>query len=81
MGYFTENGIGCPASLDEARKWYGRAASYKFPKAVERLEELKKGGGKAGKGGKAGPGGGVPPMNAKLTRKDQKRDEENCVVM
>lgn len=26
MGYFTENGIGCPASMDEARKWYGRAA-------------------------------------------------------
>lgn len=26
MGYFTETGIGCPASLDEAKKWYGRAA-------------------------------------------------------
>jgi TPR repeat protein len=26
MGYFTENGIGCPRSAEEARKWYGRAA-------------------------------------------------------
>ena len=26
MGYFTETGIGCPASVDEAKKWYGRAA-------------------------------------------------------
>ena len=26
MGYFTENGIGCPTSIDEAKKWYGRAA-------------------------------------------------------
>lgn len=26
MGYFAENGIGCPPSMDEARKWYGRAA-------------------------------------------------------
>lgn len=26
MGYFTETGIGCPASLEEARKWYARAA-------------------------------------------------------
>lgn len=26
MGYFTENGIGCKASLEEARRWYGRAA-------------------------------------------------------
>lgn len=26
MGYFAEQGIGCPANLEEARKWYGRAA-------------------------------------------------------
>ena len=26
MGYFTEVGIGCPTSLDEAKRWYGRAA-------------------------------------------------------
>ncbi|KAK4508192.1 hypothetical protein PRZ48_001930 [Zasmidium cellare] len=73
MGYFTENGIGCPASMDEARKWYGRAASYKFPKAIERLEELRRN--PAGKNSKAAP------ANGKLTRKDQKKDEENCVVM
>jgi TPR repeat protein len=27
MGYFTEVGIGCPRSLEEAKRWYGRAAS------------------------------------------------------
>lgn len=27
MGYFSETGIGCPANLEEARRWYGRAAS------------------------------------------------------
>lgn len=26
MGYFTEVGIGCPRGLEEARRWYGRAA-------------------------------------------------------
>jgi TPR repeat protein len=26
MGYFTEVGIGCPRSLEEAKRWYGRAA-------------------------------------------------------
>lgn len=26
MGYFTEQGIGCKASLEEAKKWYSRAA-------------------------------------------------------
>ncbi|KAG8628975.1 hypothetical protein KVT40_002840 [Elsinoe batatas] len=46
MGYYTETGIGCPANLEEAKRWYGRAASYKFPKAIERLEEIKRNGGK-----------------------------------
>lgn len=44
--------------------------AHKFPKALERLEELKK-------SGKSKP----TPANGKLTRKDQKRDEENCVMM
>ncbi|KAK3071372.1 hypothetical protein LTR53_008751 [Teratosphaeriaceae sp. CCFEE 6253] len=70
MGYFSEMGIGCPASVDEARRWYGRAAAYKFPKALERLEELKK-------AGKSRPA----PVNGKLARKDQKRDEAECAVM
>ncbi|KAF2083930.1 HCP-like protein [Saccharata proteae CBS 121410] len=69
MGYFTEVGIGCPRALEEAKKWYGRAASYKFPKAQERLEELKKGGVK------------VQRNRERLSRSDQKQHEENCVVM
>ena len=46
MGYFTEGGIGCPPSAEEAKRWYWRAASQNFPKARERLEELRKGGAK-----------------------------------
>ncbi|RMX97279.1 hypothetical protein D0868_10731 [Hortaea werneckii] len=69
MGYYSEQGIGCPASNEEAKKWYGRAATYRFPKALERLEELKR-------NGKAKPA----PSNGKLTR-NQKKDEDNCVVM
>ncbi|KAF2190479.1 hypothetical protein K469DRAFT_559942 [Zopfia rhizophila CBS 207.26] len=69
MGYFTEVGIGCPRSLEEAKRWYGRAAAYKFPKAQERLEELKRGGAKVQKG------------RERLSRSNQKQHEENCVVM
>lgn len=69
MGYFTEVGIGCPRSLDEAKRWYGRAASYKFPKAQERLEELKRGGSKA------------QMKRERLSRTNQKQQEENCTVM
>ncbi|KAK5175053.1 uncharacterized protein LTR77_000190 [Saxophila tyrrhenica] len=70
MGYFTEQGIGCPPSLDEAKKWYGRAASHNFPKARERLEELRRNGGRSSK----------QPANGKLTR-NQKKDESECAVM
>ncbi|KAF9698620.1 hypothetical protein EKO04_003834 [Ascochyta lentis] len=69
MGYFTEVGIGCPRSLDEAKRWYGRAAAYKFPKAQERLEELKRGGSKA------------QMKRERLSRSNQKQQEENCSVM
>ncbi|KAL5118963.1 hypothetical protein ACEQ8H_003092 [Pleosporales sp. CAS-2024a] len=69
MGYFSEVGIGCPRSLEEAKRWYGRAASYKFPKAQERLEELKRGGSKAQK------------QRERLSRTNQRQQEENCTVM
>ncbi|CBX93284.1 hypothetical protein LEMA_P041850.1 [Plenodomus lingam JN3] len=69
MGYFTEVGIGCPSSLSEAKQWYGRAAAFKFPKAQERLEELKKGGSKA------------QMKRERLSRTNQKQQEENCTVM
>ncbi|GLI77821.1 hypothetical protein PoHVEF18_006115 [Penicillium ochrochloron] len=44
MGYFTEVGIGVTANLEDAKRWYWRAAAQGFPKARERLEDLKKGG-------------------------------------
>ncbi|KAF4537629.1 Sel1-like protein [Lasiodiplodia theobromae] len=69
MGYYTEVGIGCPRSLEEAKRWYGRAASYNFPKARERLEELKRGGAKVQKG------------RERLSRSNKEQHEENCVVM
>ncbi|KAI5195274.1 HCP-like protein [Aureobasidium subglaciale] len=70
LGYYIENGIGCPASLEEGKRWYTRAASYKFPKAVERLEEIRK-----GKTARSQPNQG------RLTRSNQKRDEAECIVM
>ncbi|KAI5273610.1 HCP-like protein [Aureobasidium subglaciale] len=70
LGYYIENGIGCPASLEEGKRWYTRAASYKFPKAVERLEEIRKG--KAAR---------PQPNQGRLTRSNQKRDEAECIVM
>ncbi|KAF2237847.1 hypothetical protein EV356DRAFT_360493 [Viridothelium virens] len=69
MGYFTEVGIGCPRSLEEAKRWYGRAAAYKFPKAQERLEELKKGGPK------------VQKNRERLSRSNKDRNDAECVIM
>lgn len=44
-------------------------AAYKFPKAQERLEELKRGGSK------------VQMKRERLSRTNQKQQEENCTVM
>ncbi|TKA27607.1 hypothetical protein B0A50_04439 [Salinomyces thailandicus] len=73
MGYYSEQGIGCPVSGEEAKKWYGRAASYRFPQALERLEELRKG----GKSARAPP---PPAVNGKLTRA-QRKEQDGCVAM
>ena len=44
--------------------------AYQFPKAQERLEELRRNGGKNSKS-----------VNGRISRKDQKRDEAECTVM
>ncbi|KAF6239526.1 hypothetical protein HO173_002070 [Letharia columbiana] len=43
MGYFTEVGIGAPANLEDAKRWYWKSASQGFEKARGRLEELRRG--------------------------------------
>ncbi|KAL3473518.1 hypothetical protein BJX99DRAFT_197960 [Aspergillus californicus] len=70
MGYFTETGIGATANLDDAKRWYWRAAAQGFPKARERLEELKQ--------------GGARMQKTRLSRSavnQQKTNEGDCVLM
>ncbi|CAO1621651.1 unnamed protein product [Jaminaea pallidilutea] len=49
VGYYSEVGIGVKADLDEAKRWYMRAAAQGNKRAMQRLTELKKMGAKAGK--------------------------------
>ncbi|KAJ5180116.1 hypothetical protein N7492_003326 [Penicillium capsulatum] len=68
MGYFTEVGIGVTANLDDAKRWYWRAAAQGFPKARERLEDLKK--------------GGQRMQKTRLSRSAVKKQSDgDCVVM
>ncbi|CAK46378.1 hypothetical protein AnigIFM59636_008034 [Aspergillus niger] len=70
MGYFTEVGIGVAANLDDAKRWYWRAAAQQFPKARERLEEIKQ--------------GGARMQKTRLSRSavnQQKQNEGDCVIM
>ncbi|KAJ0300005.1 hypothetical protein COL516b_008743 [Colletotrichum fioriniae] len=70
MGYFTEVGIGVPANMEDAKRWYWRAAAQDFPKARERLEDLKR----AGKNG--------PRQRERISRsKIGKQQEGECSVM
>jgi TPR repeat protein len=70
MGYFTEVGIGVPANLEDAKRWYWRAAAQDFPKARERLEDLKRGAGKNGR------------QRERISRsKMETKQEGDCVLM
>ncbi|RDA91421.1 hypothetical protein CP533_6267 [Ophiocordyceps camponoti-saundersi (nom. inval.)] len=71
MGYFTEVGIGVAANLEDAKRWYWRAAAQEFPKARERLEDLKR----AGKHGR-------PRERERISRSRIERQQEGeCSVM
>ncbi|KAK8132708.1 chitin synthase activator [Apiospora kogelbergensis] len=70
MGYFTEVGIGVPANMEDAKRWYWRAAAQDFPKARERLEDLKR----SGKNG--------PRHRERISRSNiGKQQEGECSVM
>ncbi|EGS22962.1 putative chitin synthase regulatory factor [Thermochaetoides thermophila DSM 1495] len=71
MGYFTEVGIGVPPNLEDAKRWYWRAAAQDFPKARERLEELKR----------AGKNGGQRPRERISRSRMTKQQDGDCVVM
>ncbi|KAH6628357.1 hypothetical protein F5144DRAFT_305997 [Chaetomium tenue] len=70
MGYFTEVGIGVAANLEDAKRWYWRAAAQDFPKARERLEDLKR-------SGKSGPRARERISRSKIG----KQQEGECSVM
>ncbi|OAA72220.1 Tetratricopeptide-like helical [Cordyceps fumosorosea ARSEF 2679] len=70
MGYFTEVGIGIPPNLEDAKRWYWRAAAQDFPKARERLEELKR----VGKTG-------APRARERISRSRIEKQEGDCTIM
>ncbi|KAK3336677.1 hypothetical protein B0T19DRAFT_349351 [Cercophora scortea] len=70
MGYYTEDGIGVPANLEDAKRWYWRAAAQDMLKARDRLEDLKR----AGKN--------APRARERISRsKIGKQQEGECSVM
>ncbi|KAF4504155.1 hypothetical protein G6O67_008343 [Ophiocordyceps sinensis] len=71
MGYFTEVGIGVPANLEDAKRWYWRAAAQEFPKARERLEDLKR----------AGKHGGPRPRERISRSRIERQQEGECSIM
>lgn len=71
MGYFTEVGIGVPPNLEDAKRWYWRAAAQDFPKARDRLEDLKR----------AGKNGAVRQRERISRSKIEKQQEGECSVM
>lgn len=72
VGYYTETGTGVRQNLDEAKRWYMRAAAQNYRRAMQRLTELKYGGAR-------------PQQRRKHTR-DEKNTSSNskdseCTIM
>ncbi|KAK2747155.1 hypothetical protein FQN57_002412 [Myotisia sp. PD_48] len=67
MGYFTEVGIGVPANMEDAKRWYWKASSQNHAKARERLEDLRRGGAKMQK--------------TRVSRSAVNKHEGDCIVM
>ncbi|KAK9720930.1 hypothetical protein K7432_003804 [Basidiobolus ranarum] len=65
VGYYSEVGIGVRQDLDEARKWYMRAAAQGNKRAMQRLAELKKFGASSGQ---------------KQTISRDKQNSDGCVI-
>ncbi|KAK0567316.1 hypothetical protein OC844_000294 [Tilletia horrida] len=66
VGYYSEVGIGVKPDLEEAKRWYMRAAAQGNKRAIARLTELKRQGNRPGK---------------RTTRPTRKDAENECVVM
>lgn len=66
VGYYSEVGIGVRQDIDEARRWYMRAAAQGNKRAMQRLTELKK-------------LGSMRPKHGSRPTRSQAKDE--CVVM
>ena len=47
VGHYSEVGIGTPVNLDEALRWYTRAAAKQHPRAIQRVQDLKASNGRA----------------------------------
>ncbi|KAI9491289.1 hypothetical protein BDB00DRAFT_833830 [Zychaea mexicana] len=73
VGYYTETGIGVRQNLEDAKKWYMRAASQQNKRAIQRLNELKK----AGKNKAKQKRKHTRPANG---RPDDSKDGD-CIVM
>ncbi|KAK2591638.1 hypothetical protein QQS21_010680 [Conoideocrella luteorostrata] len=73
MGYFTEVGIGVAANLEDAKRWYWRAAAQDFPKARDRLEELKR-------VGRSGPARQRERISRSGIERQQQQDGD-CIIM
>ncbi|CAM1502015.1 Fc.00g039990.m01.CDS01 [Cosmosporella sp. VM-42] len=71
MGYFTEVGIGVPANMEDAKRWYWRAAAQDYPKARERLEDLKR----------AGKNGVRQRERISRSKIEKQQGEGECIVM
>jgi uncharacterized protein len=80
VGYYIETGIGTASNLQEAKRWYLRAAEQGQKRAMARLAELKKMP-NGGAGGAVGSSGGRRELQKQRGRGGAGGGKEDCSVM
>ena len=78
VGYYCEMGIGVRQDLEEARRWYLRAAAQGNKRSMQRLTEMKRGVDPGGAG--AGKARGEV-KNARSAKVSKGGKDEACSIM
>ena len=81
VGYYIETGIGTGSNLQEAKRWYLRAAEQGQKRAMARLAELKKMPNGGAGGGGAGSSGGRRELQKQRRGGGTGGGKEDCLVM
>jgi len=80
VGYYSETGVGVKPDIEEAKRWYSRAANQGHKRAAQRLTELKKLGKSASTSSLSGASSIASGSGSQGNRKPAKKEQGECRI-